>query len=123
VTAILVVDDDISIREVVAAVLQYHGYSAVTASNGKEAITYLEKGDLPDLILSDMMMPVMNGQELCRALLADRVYRSIPVVLMSAAFGARDMDAPGFAAFLTKPFDAKELLSTISRVLAKRTLK
>lgn len=128
---ILIVDDDESILEVTSAILQYKGYSIVTAENGQEALDYLEKlerlerlekgdGVLPNLILSDTMMPVMDGRELCRRLQTKPSYSSIPFVLMSGARGAPNQDSCNYSAFLAKPYEALELLSTVERLLGEQ---
>ena len=87
----------------------------IVAGNGQEALVCLEDVR-PDLILSDIMMPVMDGRELCRKLRAHPEYRSIPVVLMSAAHSASKLADCRPAAFLRKPFAFDELLATVARV-------
>jgi CheY-like chemotaxis protein len=64
---ILVVEDELPIAELIAVILGYAGYQTLVAGNGQEAFAYLDAGR-PDLILSDIMMPVMDGRELCKRL-------------------------------------------------------
>ena len=82
---ILIVEDEHSIAEMLAAILEEVDYQVVIAGNGQEALTRLETTS-PDLILSDIMMPIMDGRTLCRKLQAHPIYRLIPIVLMSAAY-------------------------------------
>jgi CheY-like chemotaxis protein len=117
---ILVVEDDIGISEVIKAILAYKGYDVIITENGHEALQYLERGDLPDLILSDVMMPVMDGRELCRRIRATPSYSSIPLVLMSAALGPSSLDNCDYSAFISKPFEVSTLLSTLDRLLGER---
>ncbi|MGH2795474.1 MAG: response regulator transcription factor [Actinomycetota bacterium] len=118
---VLVVDDDRVIQQLLEVNLELEGYQvAGTASDGKEAIKMAE--DLkPDLILLDIMMPKMDGLEVCRHLKSDPKLAKIPVVLLSAR--AQDMDIRegieiGADAYLTKPFDPVELLDVVGRLLA-----
>jgi CheY-like chemotaxis protein len=117
---VLLVDDDINILGVTTIILEYCGYTVHSKANGREALDYLEsleRGDLPDLILSDTMMPVMDGRELRHKLQANPSLSSIPFVLMSAALRAPAQEGLHYSAFLAKPFEAQELLSTLEKVL------
>jgi len=113
---ILIVDDEVVIAEAVAAVLQDEGYRVATASNGREGLN-LAAELRPDLVLVDMMMPVMDGEEMCRRLRENPATRDIPVVVMSAVHRSlRDLPFD-HAAFLPKPFDLDTLLDTIADAL------
>jgi two-component system, chemotaxis family, chemotaxis protein CheY len=119
---VLLVDDDINILGVTAIILEYCGYTVHSKANGREALDYLEsleRGDLPDLILSDTMMPVMDGRELRRRLQANPSLSAIPFVLMSAALRAPAQEGLHYSAFIAKPFMAQELLSTLEKVLGE----
>jgi CheY-like chemotaxis protein len=115
---ILVVDDEYAIVEALAALLADEGYRVVTAMNGKEALERLE-AELPDLVLLDVMMPVLDGRSVLKAIRASATWSRVPVVMMSAApkgsFGPPQ--ALAFDAFLHKPFGVAPLLETISRLL------
>ena len=113
---LLVVEDESPIREVVRAVLEDEGYRVVTVPDGQAALAALA-AERYDLVLSDMMMPRLDGAGLVRAMHADPNHRDIPVILMSAATGGAVRDIP-HAAFIAKPFDLDELLQTVVRVLA-----
>lgn len=79
---VLVVDDDADNRELVLALLQHEGYVVSSAENGALAIAMLEQGLDPDLILTDLMMPVMSGWDLCETLKATPGWRSIPIIVL-----------------------------------------
>lgn len=113
---ILVVEDERDIEELLVAILEYAGYQIVTAGNGLEALACLETAR-PALILSDVMMPVMDGRELCKRLHEHPQHNSIPVVLMSAAYEPVFLDGYKPAEFLNKPFEAKELIDLVNKVL------
>ncbi len=107
---ILVVDDDEAIREVIAEVLRDEGYEVVCASNGVQALRELQKADRPDMMLLDLMMPVMSGWEVLEELQSNAELSRVPVVVVSA------MSAPGVTEHLSKPIDLEDLLSTVARL-------
>jgi CheY-like chemotaxis protein len=119
---ILVVEDERDIAAVVGAILEYEGYSIITASNGQEALATLETTH-PDLILSDVMMPRMDGRELCKRLQVHPQHSSIPFVLMSGGYGSRSLDGCKHVAFLKKPFGASDLINMVSSILGEDTAK
>jgi CheY-like chemotaxis protein len=112
---VLVVDDDIDVREVVADVLVAEGYGVVTAADGREALDWLRGApEVPCLILLDLMMPRMDGTEFRREQLRDPALREIPVVVLSA--GASVVAAASSlraAAHLRKPMPLDELLRIV----------
>jgi len=101
---ILVVDDESTIRELLQNILEEEGYVVVEAANGREGLAMLENQPV-DLVLSDVMMPVLDGVGLCQAMQQHPSYQAIPLVLLSAAGIARPTGACEHAAFLTKPFE------------------
>ncbi|MBZ4418869.1 response regulator [Myxococcus sp. RHSTA-1-4] len=111
---VLVVDDDPDLVEVVTLALEMAGYRVSQASNGLGALRVLER-ELPQLILLDMRMPVMDGWTFARELRARYGYR-VPVVVVTAAedarLRAREVEAN---AWLGKPFDVDALLATVGR--------
>ncbi len=108
--SVLVVDDDEAIREVVAEVLRDEGYRVTCAENGAQALTELRKDGPPDLMLLDLMMPVLSGWEVLEELEADERLSCIPVVVVSAMAG------PGMHEYLVKPIDLERLLATVERM-------
>jgi CheY-like chemotaxis protein len=116
VTTILVVDDDPTIADILRIVLEEEGYRVVTARDGLEGLARLADAR-PDLVLCDVMMPGLDGRDVYRRMQAMPAYRSIPVVLMSAA--AKPFPGGDFQrlAFLVKPFEIDVLLAIITRLL------
>jgi CheY-like chemotaxis protein len=109
---ILIVEDDADLREMMAQLLTLEGFKAEAVANGREALAYLEKGDPPDLILLDLMMPVMDGWEFRRRQRQDPAFASVPVVVLSALDHTRAVDL-GETAFLKKPLDFDRLLELV----------
>src|SRR5207248_11134796 len=112
---ILVVDDDRSIVELLVEFLQEEGYHVVTAGNGEEGFARLAVAR-PSVVLCDVMMPVLDGREMCRRMQAHPDYRSIPVVLMSALGKAVNYPGCNYAALLAKPLDLDEVFQTVARL-------
>jgi two-component system, chemotaxis family, chemotaxis protein CheY len=110
---ILVVDDNFDIREMVAEALALDGYRVSTASNGKEALEQAHR-DRPDLIVLDLMMPVMTGWQFMEAQRGDPDLAAIPVVVVTAF---ADAHPEGAAAFMQKPFGIGTLLTTVSALV------
>ncbi len=119
---ILVVDDEYALLEALTDVLEEVGYRVISAGNGEVALTRLEN-ERPDLILTDFMMPLVDGLELTRRVSAMPALSEVPVVMMSA-IGKRTMLAKTkssvqLAGFLDKPFELDELLELIARLIGK----
>jgi two-component system, chemotaxis family, chemotaxis protein CheY len=108
---VLVVEDDPVVRDAVVELLALEGFATEQAANGCEALRLLKRErDRPDLILLDLMMPVMNGWAFREAQLADPELAPIPVVVMSA----QDSSTIQAHAKLQKPFEIDQLLQAIS---------
>ncbi len=120
---ILVVDDSPTIRRVVSAILERHGYEASLASDGEDALEVLQRHEVkPDLILLDFVMPRMNGYQFCRALRADAELAAMPVVLMSAKsdrIREQFVQQTGAIDAITKPFDAQALVTVVENALRR----
>ncbi len=113
---ILIVDDDESIRVVLAEFFREEGYLVETAANGRQALDAVDRSAF-DVLLVDLSMPVMNGAELRRSL-KDR-QSSIPFIAMTAALRSTDALASELdaTAYLLKPFDVEAVLKTVDGVL------
>lgn len=117
---ILVVDDEADIRDLLGTVLRLHGYRVVEARNGAEAYN-VARAARPSLILLDLMMPIMSGEEFRRAQLANPDIRKIPVVVISAHHDVeRVVQGMKVAAFLVKPLDI-DVLEQVVNTHAART--
>jgi ligand-binding sensor domain-containing protein/signal transduction histidine kinase/DNA-binding response OmpR family regulator len=119
---ILIVEDDEAILSFIAKSLRSEGYRVGKAKNGKDAIQLIEtKG--PDLIISDVMMPVMDGFELCKAVKTNINYSHIPLVLLTAK-GNREAEIEGVEAgadaYILKPFKWKHLVAVVKNLLDSR---
>jgi CheY-like chemotaxis protein len=114
---VLIVEDDADLREMMAQLLQLEGFPAETVSNGREALDYLHRHEKPDVILLDLMMPVMDGWEFRRQQMEDPAIAHLPVVVLSALDRAR-ADGLSGAAFLKKPLDFDRLLELVRRFCA-----
>ncbi|MDE2573508.1 MAG: response regulator, partial [bacterium] len=103
---ILVVDDDKNIRKIIAANLELAGYRVLAASSGSAALELLDV-QMPDLILLDVMMPVMDGYEVCRRVRTHPVGTHVPVIMLTAKGESEDkvqgLDS-GADDYITKPF-------------------
>jgi CheY-like chemotaxis protein len=113
-TRLLVVDDETAIADALQDILSMEGYEVVTALNGHEALRLLSELK-PELVLTDLMMPVMDGRELLRRMQADPKLRDIPVVVMSAG-RITDAERRTARAILAKPFALDALLRTVAQV-------
>lgn len=111
---ILIVEDDNSIRELLVELLQSEGYEVGSAINGLEGLKCLETEKMPDLILIDLMMPVMDGYSFRTEQMKNPKWSKIPVVVMSAEANAKEkMKNYGITAFLSKPVELDTILSTV----------
>ncbi len=111
---ILLVDDDVAIREGVAEGLAFEGYWTEGVSNGQEALEWLDREGRPAMVLLDLLMPVMNGAQLLERLRADPRWAAVPAVLMSAAIPSREALSRADA-YLAKPFDLAQVVAAVSR--------
>jgi len=114
---ILVVDDESTIVNTVTLILQSRGYEVISASNGSEGLVKA-KSEHPDLILLDIMMPVMNGHDTCIKLKADRSTKKIPIIMFT---GQGDREAilkahqTGADDYILKPFTMPTLLTKLNQ--------
>jgi two-component system, OmpR family, response regulator len=116
---VLVVDDEPNIRELVQVALKFHGCSVTTAANGKEALRQADAGR-PDLIVLDVMLPDMDGFEVCRRLRA--AGNEVPVIFLTARDTSSDTVtglAIGGDDYVTKPFSVEALVARVRAVLRR----
>jgi CheY-like chemotaxis protein len=116
---ILLVEDDSGIRESVAECLEIEGYEVAALSNGPDALEWLSR-EIPDVLLVDLVMPVMNGGELLERVRADPRLASVPAVLMTAAIPTAQSPVPKADALLPKPFELDALLDVVGRLAGAR---
>jgi CheY-like chemotaxis protein len=114
VKTILLVDDEYAVVEILATLLADEGYAVLTASDGQQALEILSE-KIPDAVITDQMMPVLDGVELFRQMQRNASHRRIPVVLMSSAPMAPSNPKLPWAMFLQKPFDFFELVAWLSK--------
>lgn len=116
---ILIVDDEPHIRRILTFLLEQKGFVTLTASDGRQALE-VARTELPDLILLDLMMPHMDGFEVCRQLRRDFPTAQIPVIMVTAKGEVNDKVRGlqgGANDYLTKPYDNKELLARVQNML------
>ncbi len=121
---VLVVDDSHTIRRIVAQALEEAGFNVITAENGKQALKRIDE-QRPDLIISDVDMPEMNGVDFCKTLHADPALAVIPFVIMSASSDRammRRLLSLGAAGYLVKPFNLEQIVITVERLLSDHFL-
>lgn len=118
---ILVVDDEAKLLRAVAVTLREEGYEVTTARSGEEALVAVS-ASVPDLIVSDIRMPRMDGFRLARALRSNPRTELIPVIFLTAKGERKDRLVgirTGVDAYLVKPFDPEELLAVIANLLGR----
>jgi len=112
---VLVVDDDAAMRDSLRDILEDEGHDVVEAANGQEALATIRSRNDIDLVLLDIMMPVMNGLEFLASKVRDESISSIPVVIMSAHLTTVDR-VVGANAIFSKPFNPAALLGKITEL-------
>ncbi len=117
--SVLVVDDDVDTRDLLADVLRRAGYTVETASDGRDAIARLRTSPLPRLILLDIEMPVMNGAEFRETQRKDEQWLRIPTVVMTGSREEPQLDL-AVEHTLRKPFTTDDLLATVARYYTPR---
>lgn len=107
---VLVVEDDVDMRESIAMALESHAIAVRCVEDGIEALEYLSSNPAPRVILLDLWMPRMDGAELCRRLADDPEHAKIPIIMLTAT------EKPDLRveAFLRKPIDAATLIAAVS---------
>ena len=119
---ILLIDDDQDIRETLTETLLLEGYEVTAASDGQEALNFMNNGLRPSLILLDLMMPRMNGWKFLEVVKDEPEYAAIPVVVSTAMTRQSD-SVRSAAAFIKKPLDLDSLLSFVKQYCGLPTKK
>ena len=120
---ILVVDDEERVREMLGFRLRLFGYEVVQAADGREALEVAAR-EKPDLVLLDVMMPELDGFQVCSRLKQDEATKHIPVVILTAKAEAKDVTRAvhsGASDYLVKPYDPIVLQQKVARNLGKAT--
>ncbi|NOT47331.1 MAG: response regulator [Acidobacteria bacterium] len=124
-TRVLVVDDSPSVRHMTSKVITSAGWEALTAKDGVEALEALHNGDLPDVILTDVEMPRMDGYELVAAVQKDEILRAVPMVFITSRASDKHRERAaelGINEYLTKPFVESELVGLVERLCQPETV-
>jgi DNA-binding response OmpR family regulator len=119
-TRVLVVDDDAAIRHLIMAALKRDGYDFLEAANGREGLD-LMRNESPDLVVLDLMMPVVSGGDVLQERLNDPDLSKIPVIIVSANREPELVSAfdKGICAFLPKPFDISALTALVRAYVSR----
>ena len=127
---ILIAEDDAVIQKMVSRVVEDMGYVAIISPNGKHAYETLKANEDINLLISDIMMPEMDGKQLIQTLRGDTEFKDLPIILMSAVVGIKqiaDLMDLGASMFQPKPLDMNELKMHITSCLEyeekKKTVK
>ncbi len=118
---ILIVEDEESLLKLESILLTSKGFEVVGVPNGKAALKALEE-DAPDLVLLDIMLPEMDGFEVCKHIKQNPATRHIPVVMLTAKKTREDMERGrevGADCYITKPFKSAMVIETIQRYMSK----
>ena len=116
---ILLVDDEPTVLKLLEFILK-KDYNLIIHNNGLEAITWLDSGNLPDLIISDLEMPYVDGIDFVKSLKSSGYYREIPIILLSGAYSLDDLVAKlpyNFDLLVPKPFNPASLKENIKALL------
>ncbi len=119
---ILIVDDEISIRFILESTLK-ENFSVISFENGKEALQYLQKGNIPDLVICDLQMPEMNGFSFIKTLKQSGFFEDIPIIVLSGIEESSEKIicfSLGVDDYIIKPFNPEEILARIQRRIHSR---
>lgn len=116
---VLIVDDESMLREAVADALRDEGYVALEGSDGREAVELFTR-EQPDLILMDVMMPILDGRQAVAQIRSAQPGPRTPIVMMSAAVGPELLDS-SIAGYLAKPFDLDHLIDLVVELIGRPT--
>ncbi len=119
---ILVVDDEVHLAKIIEFTLKHEGYSVDVAFDGEEALEKIRNSD-PDLIILDLMLPIVDGYRICNRIKGDERYMDIPVIILTARnIEGEDIKEPIRAdMFMKKPFNTDKLLENIESLLEQKS--
>lgn len=118
---VLLVDDEEDFVDIVRTRLESNGFEVAVAYDGEEALEKV-KEEKPDIIILDIVIPKVNGFDVCRKLKNDQAYKGIPIIMLTAKFQANDIkfgEAVGANAYITKPFEPQILVDKMYELLKK----
>jgi two-component system, OmpR family, alkaline phosphatase synthesis response regulator PhoP len=116
---ILLVDDEPALLELIKIRLEANGYEIISASDGQQALDLARK-EMPELIILDLMLPKVDGYQVCRLLKSDDKYKKIPILLFTACAQESDKESgreAGADGYIVKPFEPNSLLAKIKEFL------
>ncbi len=120
---VLIVEDEFAITDLLEMALTDEGYRVLTAANGRQGLARLAEGPRPDLVISDYMMPVLDGVGMLRAMRDTEAHRDIPCIVMSSMPEANVRERiDGYAAFVRKPFQIVAVMQLVESIIRTRQL-
>ena len=120
---ILTVDDDITILELLKSILSKHGYRTISALNGKDALTQLDKNNYIDAIILDICMPEMDGRKTLESIKSKEKIKNTPVLMLTGENAVSDVSeclTLGANDYMVKPFEPNVLISRLQKILPPR---
>jgi CheY-like chemotaxis protein len=119
VRTVLIVEDEFAIADLLEMVLTDEGYRVLLAANGRQGLACLSREPHPDVVISDYMMPVLDGAGMIQAMRENEAQRDIPCIVMSSIPEASVRQRiPGYAAFVRKPFQIVGMVQLVAAILA-----
>ena len=119
---ILLIDDKVQLLNLLGQILKSH-YSVILKTNGVEALQWMQEGNIPDLILTDIQMPHMDGREFIKLVKTSGIFKTIPVVVLSGRESSRDRIEClklGASDYMSKPFNPEELVVKLDIILKNK---
>lgn len=121
---ILIVEDELMLVRLLTDLFELEGYGVSSVSDGAQAVDAVKK-IMPDLITLDIMLPNLNGFEICRLIKTDENLKHIPIIIISALMQKKDIETGmkmGADLYMTKPFDSRQLLDNVRNTLVKSSV-
>lgn len=118
--SILLVDDEVTVLKLLEFILK-EDYNLIINHNGLEAISWMDDGNMPDLIISDLEMPYVNGLDFVRSLKTSGYYRDVPIILLTGSYSLEDLKTKlpyNFNLLIEKPFNPAQLKESIKSLIA-----